>query len=153
MLNTDNIEVIAINTNTVRVDGDLYYNWGPGIEHPFICFDMIKIEFRHIDEISWDNKYKYMKIPLHFIKKIDTNWGAFRRNIYAGPLFFLKKDLEFLKKMYPYYQGRSSHGPKLVLSAFSINSNGKMPKVVKTDNYYYYFDKELYEKFEFYGEQ
>jgi len=146
-----NIEVTVIDNKTISIDGELYYAWGPGWDYPYVCFDMIKIRFYVGDKISWNNEYKCVKIPLNFIKTTNINFGDLGGYSHSVPLFFLKKDLEFLKKIHSRYCEQSSRGPTSAPSAFSINSNSKMPKVVKTKNFYYYFDEETFKQYAQHG--
>jgi len=140
------VEIIVLDKNTISVDGDLYYHNIKGVLDPYLYFDMVKIGFCRSGDMKWDDKYKFMTIPIRFVIELDNITKQFF--LLEQCVYLLKKDSDFVTKLHGKYVGGSSCGPLSAPSAFSINSNGKMPKVIKTSKWYWYYDQKLYNKYE-----
>jgi len=147
MINTDNIEVIAINSRTVSVDGDLFYYCKDGFMTPYCYFDMIKVKFKAISNLIWIDNDKILMVPIKIVKERNDDTYYLSHD----SVFFLKKDLEFVNKLISRFVGIIFSGPELTPHATSINSNGKLPKVIKMELYdevgYWYYDRASYDKY------
>jgi len=143
MINIGNVEVIAVSRYTIKVDGEMFYFCEEGWRQPYVCFDIMKIEFHHGSKINWDEKYKMVSIPINIVKNPEKIYIT----TYYNGTFLLEKDKRFVKKLHGKYVGGSTRGPSSAPDAFSITSNSKMPKVINCGNFYHYYDRESYDRF------
>lgn len=145
-----NIEAKVVNKYTFSLDGELFY-YSQYYVRPYYYFKMFKILFDfpwytgNGDMIRWAKELDTLFISLRGV----TNTTNSRIDFWSGSnsVFLLKDDKTFIDKLSNKYCGLSHRGPENTPSARGMVPSNKIPKVFELDSIFYYFDKELYDRY------
>lgn len=148
-----NIKIEAIDKDTVDFDGERFYRCPYCDYSPYVLFDTVKIRFYHLQDwsqeiefetITWNEKFKIVDINISVFNgehnDITKNYNQ------QNSVFFTTEYAGFVKRLERKFCGSLSSitDPGFTVDARKVRPGGKLPKIIKTNHCYYYFDLGLY---------
>jgi len=147
MKNFSLIEVVVISDGIISVDGELFYLHDSEHDYPYHLFNMVKIKLHYSGSkgVFWDERNNILTIPSVGIK--NRNSMVYRHFSSFNRLFFSNTDIGFVNTLSKKFVGSELTGPNPAIEARKVVSSIKIPKVIKSDVYYYFYDEKLYAEF------